>query len=402
MKIMSINSVNYGSTGNIMLQINRQAGQCGMETKAAYMKCRTNLKKKADNDLLIGTILENNLHLQLGRLTGYNGCFSQLGTWLFLRKVSKFKPDLIHLHNLHNCYINLPMLFSYIKRNHIPVVWTLHDCWAFTGQCPHFTMAACSRWKTGCGNCSQYKMYPAARVDRTKRMWELKRNWFTGVENLTIVTPSQWLADLVKESFLKEYPVKVINNGIDLSVFKPTKSNFREMYHLENKKVILGVAFGWGEKKGLDAFIDLCDRLPEDYRGVLVGTDDNIDRVIPEKILSIHRTSNPQELAEIYTAADVFFNPTREENYPTVNMEALACGTPVVTFRTGGSAEIIDEHCGISVPCDDLDAAERAVRSICEKNTISRDACLSRAGSFDASVHFKEYVELYSAFENMA
>ena len=229
-------------------------------------------------------------------------------------------------------------------------------------------------------------------------MWKFKCNWFTGIENCIIVTPSQWLADLVKQSYLKDYPVKVINNGIDLSVFKPTESSFREKYGLTDKKVVLGVAFGWGKRKGFDVFVELASRLPDDYRIVLVGTDDNVEKLLPAKIISIHRTQNQKELAEIYTTADVFANPTREENYPTVNMESIACGTPVVTFRTGGSPEIPDETCGSVVDCDDIDAMEIEIRRICEKKPYSVEACLQRAKSFDMNDRFKEYVDLYKEF----
>ena len=214
---------------------------------------------------------------------------------------------------------------------------------------------------------------------------------------MTIVTPSQWLADLVKESFLKEYPVKVIHNGIDLEVFKPTSSDFRERYGIPaEKSVLLGVAFGWGVRKGLDVFVELARRLdPEKYQIVLVGTDEKTDKLLPENIISIHRTQNQTELAEIYTAADLFVNPTREENYPTVNMESIACGTPVLTFRTGGSPEILTEKTGSVVPCDDIDALEQEIRRICIEKPFSQADCLEHAKSFDMHQRFEEYVKLY-------
>jgi glycosyltransferase involved in cell wall biosynthesis len=228
-------------------------------------------------------------------------------------------------------------------------------------------------------------------------MWRLKKKWFTGVEDMTIVTPSQWLAGLVKESILKDYTVKVIHNGIDLSIFKSMPNNFREKYGIpENKKILLGVAFGWGIRKGLDVFLELEKRLdPHKYQIVLVGTDDKVDKQLPAGIISIHRTQNQQELAEIYTAADLFVNPTREENYPTVNMESLACGTPVLTFRTGGSPEILDENTGAVVDCDDIDALEQEIVRICDKKPHSMEACLTRAKSFDMNERFEEYIKLY-------
>lgn len=398
MHILQINTSNFGSTGNIMLGIGEKVAEAPKNSSSFYLvaKSRSNLKKHVDNQFFTGTIFDRNLHLLLSDITGLSGCFSYICTKLALNKFKKNPPDIIHLHNLHNCYINLPLLFKYIKKHNIKTVWTLHDCWSFTGHCPYFDIAECDKWKTGCYNCPQYKEYPKSLFDNSKYMYSLKKKWFTGIENMTIVTPSKWLARLVGESYLRDYPVKVINNGIDLNIFKPTESDFRKKYALENKYIVLGVAFGWGKRKGLDVFIELAKRLDEEkYKIVLVGTDDNIDKLLPENIISIHRTQNQTELAEIYTAADVFANPTREENYPTVNMEAIACGTPVVTFNTGGSPEIIDETCGTEVAKNDIDGICNKIIKICETKPYSEDDCLKRAESFDKNEKFREYIRLY-------
>ena len=323
------------------------------------------------------------------------GCFSQLKTREFLKKVWEYHPDLIHLHNLHGSYINHALLFRYIKENHIPVVWTLHDCWPFTGLCPHYEMAGCDRWKTGCGSCPVVERGKRPFFDATRFMWNQKQKWFTGVEDMTLVTPSRWLAEQVEQSFLRDYPVRVIHNGIDLSVFHPASGDFRKRYGLEDKKIVLAVSFGWGEGKGLDVVVELSRRLPEQYQIVLVGTDQAVDARLPAEILSIHRTQNQAELAELYSAADVFVNPTREEVLGLVNIEALACGTPVVTFRTGGSPECLDESCGLVVERDDVDAMERAVRHICETNCFPPGNCLARAAEFDRNRRFQEYIRLY-------
>lgn len=397
MKVVQINTANFGSTGNIMLGIGRLLEAQGDTTYYCVAKSRSNLKKSVNNRLFTGTILDRNLHLLLSYTTGFNGCFSYFHTLRLIRKLKEIHPDVIHLHNLHNGFINLPVLFRYIKETNVPVVWTLHDCWAFTGQCPHFTMAKCEKWKTGCHDCTSYREYPASRVDRTKTMWELKNKWFTGVDNLTIVTPSKWLADLVIQSFLKEYPVRIINNGVDLSVFKPTASNFRDRYGIkENEIMLLGVAFDWSEKKGLDVFLELSKRLDSSkYRIVLVGTNDATDKQLNSNIISIHRTQNQQELAEIYTAADLFVNPTREEVLGLVNIEANACGTPVITFRTGGSPECINDFSGVVVECDDIDAMEREIIFISQKRPFEAKACMDRAKQFDKEKRFVEYLELY-------
>lgn len=401
MKIVQINSYNFGSTGNIMLGVAQLTKQCNNECIICVPMQRTNCTKEVDGQLFIGNRILRNIGLRCSKITGYEGCFSYLSTKQFLKKIDEYEPDVIQLHNLHNSYINLALLFGYIKRKNIKVVWTLHDCWAFTGQCPYFTMVKCGKWKTGCHDCPQYRQYPESYVDRTKTMWKLKKKWFTGIQNMTIVTPSHWLAALVKESYLKEYPVKVIHNGIDLDVFQPIPGDFKQRYHCEQKYVVLGVAFGWGKRKGLDVFIELAKRLEaEKYQIVLVGTDEKTDKSLPDNIISIHCTQNQKELAEIYTAADVFANPTREEVLGLVNIEALACGTPVITFNTGGSPECIDETCGIVVECDDVDALESGIINICETKLFSKEVCLKRAKGFDKNQKFKEYVELYESKTN--
>lgn len=300
------------------------------------------------------------------------------------------------MHNLHCLNVNYGMLFKYIKNRNIKAIWTLHDCWAFTGQCPYFTMVKCEKWKSGCHDCVQFRQYPAAYVDRTKRMYKLKRKWFTGIEKMTVVTPSKWLAELAKESYLNCYPIKVINNGIDLNIFKPTESGFREKYKCVEKFILLGVAFGWSRRKGLDVFIELAKQLKDNYQIVLIGTDDNVDKQLPRNIISIHKTNNQKELAEIYTSADLFVNPTREENFPTVNIEALACGTPVVTFNTGGSAEIIDDTCGRTVECDDIKSLILTIEDIYISRPYTQEQCVKRASNYDMNKKFMEYIELYT------
>ena len=400
MRVAILNMIPNGSTGKIMMQIASKARSHGHTvrtyTPVRFFKGKKEDLPKIDNHFFWGSRWEAFVHYYAGTILGKNGMFSQRGTKQLIKDLESFNPDIIHLHNLHSFCINLPMLFSYIKKNRIRVIWTLHDCWTFTGHCPYFVVAKCDRWKTGCHHCPQPRVYPKMYLDTSKKMYELKKKWFCGIEDMTIVTPSYWLSDLAKQSFLKEYPVKVIHNGIDLSVFKPTDGSFREKYNLENKRIVLGVAFGWGYRKGLDVFLELAKRLKDDYRIVLVGTDAATDAILPENIISIHRTDNQTELAKIYAAADVFAMPTREENYPTVNMEAIACGTPVVTFRTGGSPEIPDESCGSVVDVDDIDAMEKEIVRVCEDKPYTRLACLERAKMFNMNDRFEEYVELYT------
>lgn len=396
-RIVQINGGAKGSTGKIMMGIADVARAQGHEVMCASPITTTNRDAGEDCDYYrIGTFNSRRLNVALARITGFNGCFAWFETYKLLKKIDEFKPDIIHLHNLHDSYINFPMLFSYIKKHNVPTVWTLHDCWAFTGQCPHFTIVKCDKWKAGCHNCPQYKEYPASLYDNTKKMWQLKKKWFTGVKNMTIVTPSRWLARLAQESYLKEYSIRVINNGIDLNVFKPTQSNFRERYEIPAEKhVILGVSFAWGYRKGLDCFVEMAEKLGEQYQIVLVGTDDEIDKNLPHNIISIHRTQNQKELAEVYSAADVFVMPTREENYPTVNMEAIACGTPVVTFDTGGCAETVDTSTGIIVSVNEIDKLIEAIDVISQEQ-INPEVCKKKARNYSQDLKYMEYLELYS------
>lgn len=392
MRLVEINTVHYGSTGKIMLQIKKKAISAGFDC-VSFSKCWKKICQ-IDSHIFIGTRFENIISRIIIPITTVDGLGVFFQTKRLIKKLKKIKPDVIHLHNLHGFYINCKLLFNYIKKSNCRVVWTLHDCWTFTGHCPHFTMIKCDKWKTKCYQCPQYKEYPKTFFDRSRKMYLKKKEWFTGVKDLTIVTPSEWLAGLVKQSFLKDYPVKVINNGIDLSIFKPTQSDFRKKYNCENKFIVLGVAFGWGKRKGLDVFVELSKRLNERFQIVLVGTDDKVDKILPNNIISIHRTNNQIELAEIYSVADVFVNPTREENYPTVNMESIACGTPVITFNTGGSPEILNDECGIVVNKEDIVGIESAILEML-KNPISQEKCLEHAKSFDQQERIKEYIELF-------
>ena len=399
MRVVQINMVDFGSTGKIMLQIAKVARDQGMEMRTFSTRQQSKryspMPTPPEGHQYYGSYVGNNLHYIFARITGKYGCYSHISTWKLIRQLKEFKPDLIHLHNLHSAFLNLPMLFRYVRENDISVIWTLHDCWAFTGNCPHFSMAGCTKWKNGCHTCPQTKVYPCSVIDNSRVMWKKKQQWYGGIDRLTVTTPSQWLANLVKQSFIKKADVRVINNGIDLSVFQPTASDFRKKYGCEGKFILLGVSFNWGKQKGLDVFMELAKRLDDSYQLVLVGTSNEIDKILPENIISIHRTSSQQELAEIYTAANLFVNPTREDTYPTVNMEALACGTPVLTFSTGGSPEIPDETCGSVVDCDDLQGLISEICRIKETAPFPERVCLERSRAFDMYDRFNEYLELY-------
>lgn len=405
MRIAQINMMHTGSTGKIMFGIadcTRRAGNAAKTySPVCYVRHGKMEKTAVDGHEYFGFAKENMQHYAFARLCAVENLGSVFGTLQLLHQLRRFKPDVIHLHNLHNDTLHLPLLLSFIKRRKLRVVWTLHDCWAITGRCAHFAMAGCSKWQEGCGRCPQIRQYPRAYVDLTHLMWQLKKKWFTGVENMVLVAPSQWLADVVRRSYLQQYPIRVIHNGIDLDVFRPTESDFRVRYGCADRKIVLGVAFDWDRRKGLDVFADLSARLPADYQIVLVGGNETTDRQLPANVISIHRTQDQRELAAIYTAADVFVNPTREEVLGLVNLEALACGTPVVTFDTGGSPECIDATCGIVVPCDDVDAMQKAIIHAVEDVSFPQEACIRRARRFEQAERFAEYTGLYQEFAGM-
>ncbi len=393
LKILQINTVYLeGSTGSIVKAIQELCEDNGIKCVSACRWLPQNVTEK--NIIEISSKWDSKIHLFISRFTMFKGFGSFKRTFLFLKKVNEYNPDLIHLHNLHGSYINLPLLFGYIKLHNIPVVWTLHDCWAFTAICSHFSMNGCQKWKDGCCKCPQRKQYSSALLDASRTVWKYKKRLFTGMSRTVIVTPSKWLNNLAKESFLKNYEIQTIYNGIDLTVFKKTDSTFRIDYKLENKKVILGVAYTWSYSKGIDVFAELSRRLTKDYKIVLVGSVSEMKDCIPDSIISIPKTVDRHELAEIYSAADVFVNPTREEVFGLVNIEALACTTPVVTFDTGGSPESITPESGIVVPQGDIDAMEQAIVQICS-DPMYQENCRKRALQFDEKSCLKKYLDLY-------
>lgn len=387
MKVLMINSVcGIKSTGRIATDLADMLTEKGHTVKIAYGREEVPEKYK-EYAVRIGNEWDVRLHALEARLFDNAGFGSKKATLKFLEWVREFAPDIIHLHNLHGYYINVELLFKFLKEYKKPVIWTLHDCWAFTGHCAHFDLCKCYKWKTECHKCPQKKEYPASiLLDNSRKNYRNKKKAFQGVDNMVIVTPSKWLSDLVKESFLQEYETKVINNGIDLTLFKPTEGEFREKHKLENKIIVLGVANAWGVRKGLVDFIELRKQLDRRYEIVLVGVSEEDKNILPNGVLGITRTNSVKELAEIYTAADIFLNLTYEDNYPTVNLEAQACGTPVITYRTGGSVESVPEE-QVANQGDLKNVVELIVKYEGKKTSVQ--------SFYDKNVAFEEYIELY-------
>lgn len=399
MKVLQINTVyrNGGSTGRIVSDLQRIHEQVGLESYVAYgYKTTHNI---SDSTIYLQGFLRRKWNILKTRLFARHGFYNITETKRLINYMDKWRPDVIHLHNIHNHYVNVNMLFDYIKEHNIPVVWTLHDCWPFTGWCAYFDYARCDKWKTGCNHCPSKHDYPFTWFfDRSESNYRKKKEVFGGVKNLTLVTPSQWLADLTRESFLKEYPVKVIHNGTDTEIFHPMETDLKKRLGIADKKIILAIAAKLAKRKGADYLLRIPAKLKDDEVLVMLGlTEKQVLSLPKEKCIGVTYTNSVQELAEYYSAADVFINPTLEDNFPTTNIEALACGTPIVTFKTGGSVEVIDKHTGFVVEQGDLNAMLDAVRKILSKGkAFYQSHCREKAVKlYEKERQYMKYVELY-------
>lgn len=369
MKVLIINSVcGIRSTGRIAADIAEEYMARGDECRIAYGRERVPAEY-SDIAVRIGSEAGVRANALAARIFDNEGFGAVRATARFLDRASAYDPDLLWLHNLHGYYINVGMLFDWIKsRPAMEVRWTLHDCWAFTGHCAHFSYVGCEQWRSACIRCPQKKSYPKSLfADNCKRNFEKKRAAFCGVNKMTLITPSEWLAGLVRESFLGGYPIEVVNNRIDREAFVPTASDMRRKYGIEDKIVVLGVASAWSERKGLGDFVRLAGMLGDGYAVVIAGLTPSQAAKMPRGIIPITRTDSKKELAGIYTAADVFLNLTYEDNYPTVNLEAQACGTPCITYRTGGCAEMVPPE--NAVEPGDLESVVRRIVELGRKKS---------------------------------
>lgn len=398
MKILQINTtVNTGSTGRIAEEIGQTLKTYGHQS---YIACRELGPNGSQSHLIkIGNQLDTYLHGLKTRILDRHGFGSKKATKTLLKKIKQINPDVMGLHNLHGYYINIELLFSFLKKYQKPVIWTLHDCWPFTGHCSFFDNVSCDKWKTECHDCPLSDKYPASwLLDNSRENYHRKKDLFNGVKNLTIVTPSHWLKNLVSQSFLSEYPVQVIHNGIDLKQFRPVERNgIDTKYNLADKQILLGVASVWDRRKGLKYFLDLSKQLDDSYRIILVGLTEQRIKTLPENIIGIQRTEDTDELVHLYNIADVFINPTLVDNFPTTNIEALACGTPVVTFDTGGSPEAIDKDTGITVKEKSVELLHSAILKIKgDEELYSKEKCRNRAVTlFNKEDRFRDYLKMY-------
>lgn len=348
MKYLFINVVaGIGSTGRIITDTARELERQGHICRIAYGRAADDCQ--GIGTISIGSPLDYRLHALQHRVFGTGGFGSRHATREFVKSIRAYDPDVIWLHNLHGYYLHLGVLFEYLRSCGKKIIWTLHDCWAFTGNCPYFSFIRCDRWKTGCGSCPQKHLYPKAFLDASASNYARKKALFTGIPNLSIQVPSQWLADLVKESYLGEYPIRVVPNKVNTNVFRPTPSDLRKQWGLEDKFIILGVANVWEPRKGLNDFITLSKLLPQDYKIVLVGIQPEQGKELPETILALPRTASAEELARCYTAADVYVSPSAEETFGMTVLEAACCGTMPIVYRGTACQEVAQANGGICV-----------------------------------------------------
>ena len=400
MKLLQINTtLNSGSTGRIAEDIGLASISFGYQSYIASSYTSRHSKSEV---ITIGSEFDRKLHGIKTRLLDRHGFGSTNATQSLITKIKEVKPDIIHLHNIHGYYLNIRILFNYLKEVQLPVVWTFHDCWPFTGHCSYFDAVNCNKWQTECNNCPNIKGYPASwGVDQSKRNFNDKNQIFNGLSSLQIVTPSHWLADHVSKSFLSGYTVKVIHNGINLNAFQPQLSNERILskYNLSENPVLLGVASIWDKRKGLDDFIKLSQCIDKNIQIVLVGLNKKQLSGLPEKIKGIERTESIEELAALYAAADMFINPTYVDNFPTTNIEALACGTPVITYNAGGSPEAIDDKTGLVVGKGNITALHQAINEVLHKGkSFYTVNCRQRAEAlFNKDDRYKDYLNLYES-----
>lgn len=397
MKILQINtSINFGSTGRIAEDIGKLLIEKGHQSYIAYGR---EGRKSMSEAVKIGTKKDIFSHFLKSRLLDKHGFGSVSATRVFIDQIERIGPDLIHLHNIHGYFLNIKLIFEYFKDKDLPVIWTFHDCWPFTGHCSYFDAVGCFKWQTQCYKCPNLKGYPESWMrDNSQNNYIQKKEIFTNLKSLTIITPSEWMAENVRNSFFLKFPVRTIHNGIDLSVFQATKEvSVVNKYSNSSNKYVLGVASIWDRRKGLSDFIKLRKLLPTSIKIVLVGLNRKQIRKLPDGIIGISRTESTRELSELYSEALVFVNPTYVDNFPTTNIEALSCGTPVITYNTGGSPESINEATGFIVQKGDIAGLANAISFVLQYGKkYYHFACRERAERlFDKNAMYSEYLNLY-------
>lgn len=397
--LLQINiEVNSGSTGRIAEQIGKVAIDNGFESYITYARGYNQSQSKV---IKIGNKFSILFHLLKTRLLGDHLNGSRYATLRLIKQIKTINPDIIHLHQMHGYYLNIPVLFNFLKELNKPIIWTLHDCWAFTGHCSYFTLVGCDKWKTECNNCPQSKKYPKSLIfDKSKSEFYQKDKLINSFNNITFVGVSDWVANLAKFSFLSKKRITSIFNCIDLKIFNPKNNKFDIItkYGLEkNKKFLIASGTTWIKSKGLDDYILLAELLPSDYQIILVGINESISKNIPSKIKCIKRTENQIELAELYSTAEILLCLSYQESFGLTPIEAMACGTPSIVYNNTALKEIVTDKTGIKVETGDLNAVIEAIKHISENGKeFYFQNCLQRANEiYDMNKNYLNYINLY-------
>ncbi len=399
-KLFSIKCVGTHGGAGMAEYIGQTAIENGWDSYIAYAR---NILPTKSHFIQIGSKWDIYEHILETRLFDNHGFASRSATRDLINKIDEIKPDIIHLHNLHGYYINIEILFNFLDSANIPIVWTMHDCWMFTGHCAHFVDANCSKWKSHCEKCQNSKRYPESWfIDRSFSMFEKKRELFNKPRRMVLVPVSKWIADFLPYTFMSKYPVKLIYNGVDLQTFRPSKEEdvnlLKEKFKIKGKFIVLGVAHTWTDGKGWSDFLKMSSMVDDGVVFVMIGLSKKQIKGLPHNIIGIERTNDIKQMADFYTAADVLWNPTYADTFPTTNLEALACGTPCVVYETGGCPESVDENTGFVVPQGDIVASLDAFKEIMKRTSLNyRCECRNRAEKyFNKEVQFKEYIKLYN------
>lgn len=403
MKVLQINAVyGVGSTGIIVEDLHTLSQKEGIESYVAYS---TAIRTNITNSYVIGTVFEKKFHAAMTRLTGKQGYYSLTATNKLVNYINTLKPDIVHLHNLHSNYIHLNTLLSYLAKNNIPTVLTLHDCWFYTGGCFHYTSVNCNKWKSKCGKCPKKKGDSISYLfDSSSQILIDRKKFFGNIKQLYVVGVSQWIENECRESVLKPMLFTHIYNGIDTDFFKPVKSDFRSIYGIENQFLILGMAnkfFLPINKKSLNTIVD---SLQDDEKLIIIGCSAEQIKKLPPAVLGLPYIHDRRKLREVYASCDVFVNCTREESLSLVNIEVQACGTPVVTYSNTGVKETVDGISSYAVENGNPEEILKKLRLIRNSDYQKRSQkCIEWVkDNFEIHTNYRKYIELYRMIDSKA
>ena len=394
-------ALNWGSTGKIVEGIGVMSQAQGWKVFVAHGARYKN--HSSTKSIQVSSKVGEWIHYIESSLFDAQGLGSRCDTNRFLKHLDEIRPDIVHIHNIHGCFINYPLLFTYLKEHNIPVVWTLHDCWAMTGHCTYFMRTNCKNWQTGCNHCPQKKTFPATYLfDRSKKNYALKKSLFTSLPVMHITTVSNWLKDIAVASYFNKYPVTVVPNGIKTDVLVPKTSAIKEQYGIQGKKLLLAVAIGLDERKGLYDYISLAERLPEQYQLMLVGLTEKEQKTLPKNVIGVKRINGAKELAAYYSAADALLSLSYEETFGMTIAEAMACGTPAIVYDNTAQPELITPETGLVVKSGDVEGVKNAIEEVCAKGKAAFSiACREHALEYDEKKCYQKYLDIYSKILNI-